>query len=109
LGRTVIRLYTRNYGDGWNASGTASLQFHAGYSLGVIIDDRKYDSDARLMGTVKITPSPEPSSPEPYTAGGPRQSGEGRPTYAAAYARARHTKSPTWLALGPFPQVGDFD
>jgi hypothetical protein len=57
-GRTVVPLYTRNYGDGWNVSGTASLPLTAGYAFGVIIDGRNYDSDARLIGTMKLTSKP---------------------------------------------------
>jgi N-acetylneuraminic acid mutarotase len=54
-GRSYAQLYTRNGGDGWNVSGTTSLQLHAGYAFGFIIEGRNYDSDARLLGTLKIT------------------------------------------------------
>ncbi|KFA89210.1 hypothetical protein [Archangium violaceum] len=54
-GRTLVNLYTRNYGDGWNVSGTASLPLTAGYPFGIIVDGQNFDSDARLIGNVKIT------------------------------------------------------
>jgi len=55
LGTTYVDLYTRNGGDGWNVSGTASLQLHQGGAFGIIIEGRNYDSDARLLGTLKVT------------------------------------------------------
>jgi hypothetical protein len=57
-GRTYVNLYTRNGGDGRNVSGTASLQLHAGYAFGVIIEGRNFDSDWRLLGTLKMTSLP---------------------------------------------------
>ncbi|WP_224245995.1 hypothetical protein [Hyalangium gracile] len=57
-GRAYVDLYSRNYGDGWNVSGTASLELHEGYAFGFIIDGSNYDSDSRLLGTLKVTSQP---------------------------------------------------
>jgi hypothetical protein len=57
-GRTYVELYTRTNGDGWNVSGLASLQLYAGYSFGIILDGRNYDSDARLIGNFTLTTHP---------------------------------------------------
>lgn len=57
-GRTYVTLYTRHGGDIWDVSGTSSLVLNAGYAFGFIIEGRNYDSDARLMGTLKITSLP---------------------------------------------------
>jgi hypothetical protein len=57
-GRTYAPLYTRNYGDGWNVSGTASLQLNEGYPFGIIIEGQNFDSDARLLGSLKMTSRP---------------------------------------------------
>ena len=54
-GRTYVTLYTRNGGDAWSVNGTASLQVHAGYGFGFIVEGNNFDSDARLLGTLKIT------------------------------------------------------
>ncbi|MDY7233120.1 hypothetical protein [Hyalangium rubrum] len=57
-GRTYAPLYSRNYGDVWSVNGTASLQLHAGYPFGFIIDGQNFDSDSRLLGNLKITAKP---------------------------------------------------
>lgn len=55
MGITYVDLYTRHGGDGWNVSGTASLQLHEGGAFGIIIEGSNYDIDARLLGNLKIT------------------------------------------------------
>jgi hypothetical protein len=57
-GRTYVDLYTRSGGDVWDVSGTASLQVHAGHAFGFLIEGQNYDSDSRLLGTLKVTSLP---------------------------------------------------
>ena len=54
-GRTTTPLYSRNYGDAWQVSGTASLQTSAGYAFGVIVQGSNFDLDPTLRGSIKLT------------------------------------------------------
>jgi hypothetical protein len=54
-GTHTVVLYERDSADVWDVGGTSSLDITKGFRYGFLVEGRNLDSDARLVGKLKIT------------------------------------------------------